>query len=64
MIANTGGHVFQGDLLQISKDLLEAQIQGTESGETQVDAVFTLIPTTDNPRNGTEKNNSLKFVLF
>ncbi|XP_035826399.1 extracellular matrix protein FRAS1 [Aplysia californica] len=52
ILSNTGGHVFQGDVMQISRDVLEAKIMSSDLFKSQADAVFTLVPTTDNPRNG------------
>lgn len=51
VITNTGGQVFKGDTLKISSDLLESKVHTTEHSRTK-EAIYTLIPRTDNPRYG------------
>ncbi|GFO33129.1 extracellular matrix protein fras1 [Plakobranchus ocellatus] len=51
LVTNTGGHVVAGETLQITQDLLEAQVSAEDGGKDQ-DIIFTLVPRHGNPKHG------------
>ena len=53
LVHNSVGHVSLGDVLMITPDLLLAKVMDDENSDTD-DAIFTLVPPLNNPRDGKE----------